>query len=92
MGIERRPRKRRSRTASSTRSVISWSVPRSSLRTRRPMPLPPNEVAYALCEAIEKRRKLIPSDNFKPIDMRQLCANDEEAPFHVPLHPGARRF
>jgi TRAP-type uncharacterized transport system substrate-binding protein len=52
----------------------------------------PSDVAYALCEAIEKRRKLIPSDNFKPIDMGQLCANDEEAPFNVPLHPGARRF
>jgi len=52
----------------------------------------PDDVAYALCEAIEKRRKLIPTDNFKPIDMRQLCANDEEAPFNVPLHPGARRF
>jgi TRAP-type uncharacterized transport system substrate-binding protein len=51
-----------------------------------------NDVAYALCEAIEKRRKALPSDNFKPISMRQLCANDEEAPFHVPLHPGARRF
>jgi TRAP-type uncharacterized transport system substrate-binding protein len=52
----------------------------------------PDGVAYALCEAIEKRHKLIPSDNFKPINMRQLCANDEEAPFNVPLHPGARRF
>ncbi|MGH7793361.1 MAG: TAXI family TRAP transporter solute-binding subunit [Candidatus Binatia bacterium] len=52
----------------------------------------PNDVAYAICEAIEKRRKLIPSDNFKPIDMRQLCASDEEAPVNVPLHPGARRF
>jgi len=52
----------------------------------------PNDVAYAICEAIEKRRKSIPSDNFKPIDMRQLCANDEEAPFNVPLHPGATRF
>jgi TRAP-type uncharacterized transport system substrate-binding protein len=52
----------------------------------------PNDVAYALCEAIEKRRKALPSDNFKPISMRQLCANDEEAPFSVPLHPGARRF
>ena len=51
-----------------------------------------NDVAYALCEAIEKRRKQIPSDNFKPINMRQLCANDGEAPFSVPLHPGARRF
>ena len=52
----------------------------------------PNDLAYALCEAIEKRRKLIPSDNFKPINMRQLCANDDEAPFSVPLHPGARHF
>lgn len=52
----------------------------------------PNDVAYAICEAIEKRRKLIPSDNFKPISMKQLCANDGEAPFNIPLHPGARRF
>jgi TRAP-type uncharacterized transport system substrate-binding protein len=51
-----------------------------------------DEVAYALCEAIEKRKDLIPTDNFKPIDMAQLCANDEEAPYDVPLHPGARRF
>jgi hypothetical protein len=26
----------------------------------------PDEVAYALCEAIEKRRESIPTDNFKP--------------------------
>ena len=52
----------------------------------------PNDVAYALCEGIEKRKNLIPSDNFKPIEMAQLCANDEEAPYNVPLHPGARRF
>jgi len=24
--------------------------------------------------------------------MAQLCANDGEAPYDVPLHPGARRF
>jgi TRAP-type uncharacterized transport system substrate-binding protein len=52
----------------------------------------PQEVAYALCEAIEARKTLIPTDNFKPLDMAQLCANDEEAPFDVPLHPGAKRF
>jgi TRAP-type uncharacterized transport system substrate-binding protein len=52
----------------------------------------PNDVAYALCEAIEKRRDFIPTDNFKPVDIGQLCANDEEAPYNVPLHPGARRF
>lgn len=52
----------------------------------------PEDVAYALCEAIEARKELIPTDNFKPLDMAQLCANDEEAPNDVPLHPGAERF
>jgi TRAP-type uncharacterized transport system substrate-binding protein len=52
----------------------------------------PQDVAYALCEAIEARKALMPTDNFKPLDMAQLCANDEEAPFDVPLHPGAKRF
>ncbi len=49
-------------------------------------------VAYALCEAIELRRKTIPTDNFKPLNIAQLCANDVEAPYDVPLHRGARRF
>ncbi|MDE0341710.1 MAG: hypothetical protein OXK82_00810 [Deltaproteobacteria bacterium] len=52
----------------------------------------PDEVAYALCEALELRRKTIPTDNFKPLNIAQLCANDEEAPYDVPLHPGAARF
>jgi TRAP-type uncharacterized transport system substrate-binding protein len=52
----------------------------------------PQDVAYALCEAIEARKALMPTDNFKPLDMAQLCANDEETPFDVPLHPGAKRF
>ena len=52
----------------------------------------PDDVAYALCEAIEKRKDLIPTDNFKSLSIAQLCANDEEAPFDVPLHPGAERF
>ncbi len=52
----------------------------------------PEKVAYALCEAIESRKALMPTDNFKPLDMAQLCANDEEAPYDVPLHPGAKRF
>ncbi|MCY4488546.1 MAG: hypothetical protein OXF11_15750 [Deltaproteobacteria bacterium] len=52
----------------------------------------PDEVAYALCEALELRRKTIPTDNFKPLSVAQLCANDEEAPYDVPLHPGAKRF
>jgi len=52
----------------------------------------PDEVAYALCEAIEARRDLMPTDNYKPLEVAQLCANDEEAPRDVPLHPGAERF
>jgi TRAP-type uncharacterized transport system substrate-binding protein len=52
----------------------------------------PDDVAYALCEAIEARKELIPTDNYKPLNVAQLCANDEEAPCDVPLHPGAARF
>jgi TRAP transporter TAXI family solute receptor len=52
----------------------------------------PDEVAYALCEAIEARKDLIPTDNYKPLDMAQLCADDAEAPRGVPFHPGAERF
>jgi TRAP-type uncharacterized transport system substrate-binding protein len=52
----------------------------------------PDEVAYALCEAIENRRAVFPTDNYKPLDIAQLCANDAEAPFDAPLHPGAKRF
>src|SRR5918996_1433589 len=51
-----------------------------------------DRVAYALCEAIEKRSEVIPPDNYKPLEIAQLCANDEEAPYDVPLHPGAERF
>jgi len=50
------------------------------------------DVAYALCEAIELRKDLIPTDNFKKLSIAQLCRNDDEAPFDVPLHPGAKRF
>jgi hypothetical protein len=52
----------------------------------------PNDVAYALCETIEKRKDMMPTDNYKPLDIAQLCANDEESPYDVPLHPGAVRF
>jgi TRAP-type uncharacterized transport system substrate-binding protein len=52
----------------------------------------PEKVAYALCEAIEQRKRAIPTDNFKPLSMAQLCANDDEAPYDVPLHRGAKRF
>lgn len=52
----------------------------------------PNDVAYALCEAIELRQQSIPTDNFRPLKIADLCVNNEEAPYDVPLHPGAIRF
>ena len=52
----------------------------------------PDELAYAICEAIEQRKDVIPTDNYKPLEMAQLCANDEETPYDVPLHKGAERF
>src|SRR4029453_16685952 len=52
----------------------------------------PDDVAFALCEAIESRKHLIPTDNFNPPDIAQRCANGEEAPYNIPLPPGARRF
>ena len=52
----------------------------------------PQKLAYALCETIEKRKDLMPTDNYKPLDVAQLCANDGETPYDVPLHPGAARF
>jgi TRAP-type uncharacterized transport system substrate-binding protein len=51
-----------------------------------------DDAAYAICEAIDKRKEVIPTDNYKPLEMAQLCANDEEAPYDVPLHSGAARF
>jgi len=52
----------------------------------------PDEVAYALCQAIEARKDLIPTDNYKPVSVAQLFADDEEAPRGIPFHPGAERF
>ncbi len=51
-----------------------------------------DDVAYALCEAIEMRKLVIPTDNYKPLDMAQICSGGEEVPLGAPLHPGAARF
>ena len=52
----------------------------------------PDDVAYALCEALEARKLQIPTDNYKPLDLVQLSNVDEEAPRGAPLHPGAEKF
>ena len=51
-----------------------------------------DDVVYALCETIENRKETIPTDNYKPLDIAQLCSNDEESPYDVPLHRAAARF
>lgn len=52
----------------------------------------PDELAYALCEAIEARKLAIPTDNYRPLDLAQICSTGEETPRGAPLHPGAERF
>ena len=51
-----------------------------------------DDVAYALCEAIEARREVIPTDNYRPLDMSQICADGAETPCDIPFHPGALKF
>ena len=52
----------------------------------------PDDVAYALCAAIEARQEAIPVDQEGPLGMAQLCNDSEACPLDVPLHPGAERF
>ena len=52
----------------------------------------PEELAYALREAIEARKLAIPTDNYRPLDLAQLCSMSEETPRGAPLHPGAERY
>jgi TRAP-type uncharacterized transport system substrate-binding protein len=52
----------------------------------------PNELAYAICEAIDARRNVIPVDDDHPLDMRNLCRSLEGAPLGIPLHPGAKQY
>jgi TRAP-type uncharacterized transport system substrate-binding protein len=50
------------------------------------------EMAYALCAAIDARQGVIPVDDEGPLDMRKICRDTEEAPLRIPLHPGAKRY
>ena len=52
----------------------------------------PNSVAYAAVETIDERQKVIPVDDDKPLDMRELCNGSEKCPLRVPLHPGAAKY
>ena len=52
----------------------------------------PNRVAYAAIETIDEKQKLIPVDDDRPLDMRELCNGSEKCPLRVPLHPGAAKY
>jgi hypothetical protein len=52
----------------------------------------PNSVAYAVIETIDERQQVIPVDDDRPLDMRDLCRGTEKCPLHVPLHPGAAKY
>jgi TRAP-type uncharacterized transport system substrate-binding protein len=52
----------------------------------------PNKVAYAAIETIDERQKVIPVDDDRPLDMRDLCRGTEKCPLQVPLHPGAEKY
>ena len=51
----------------------------------------PDEAVYPICEAIEKRKDVIPTDNIS-LEMAQLCANDEEAPMMYPCTKAPSAF
>ena len=51
-----------------------------------------SDVAYAICEAIDAKKKRFTIDDARPLDMRNICRDTEAGPLHIPLHPGARKF
>ena len=52
----------------------------------------PNNIAYAAIETIDERKKIIPVDDDRPLNMRDLCHGSEKCPLRVPLHPGAAQY
>lgn len=51
-----------------------------------------DDLAYAICEAIDARQKIIPVDDESPLDMQRLCRDTEDAPVGIPFHPGAIKY
>ena len=52
----------------------------------------PNRLAYAAVETIDERKKLIPVDDDKPLNLRNLCRSTDKCPLQIPLHPGALKY
>jgi len=51
-----------------------------------------DNVAYAAIETIDEKKKIIPVDDDRPINMRELCNGSEKCPLRVPLHAGAAKY
>ena len=43
-------------------------------------------------QTIDERQAVIPIDDAKPLDMRNLCGSTEKCPVQIPLHPGALKY
>src|SRR4030095_152070 len=69
----------------------AWTIDFSggSLLTHRGLP---KRLAYAAVETIDERKKLIPVDDDKPLDMRNLCRSTDKCSLQIPLHPGALNY
>jgi uncharacterized protein len=52
----------------------------------------PDKLAYAAIETVDERKKYIPVDDDRPLNMRELCNGSEKCPLRVPLHPGAAKY
>ena len=52
----------------------------------------PSKVAYAVIETIDEKKKIIPVDDDRPLNMKELCNGSEKCPLRVPLHPGAAKY
>lgn len=52
----------------------------------------PNRIAYAAIQTIDERKKIIPVDDDRPLNMKNLCHSTDKCPLRVPLHPGAARY
>jgi TRAP-type uncharacterized transport system substrate-binding protein len=42
--------------------------------------------------AVTPRRKTIPVDDVKPLNMRKICRDTEDGPIGIPFHAGALRY
>jgi TRAP-type uncharacterized transport system substrate-binding protein len=52
----------------------------------------PNNIAYSAVETIDERQSVIPVDDDKALNMRDLCRSTEKCLLQIPLHPGALTY